>query len=80
MAKYTLEEIYQGDKYNIESDVFVEVIRLLQQGERSKDIREKLNMLYIKHTLITAQKMIKEGDCISDIPELQLPSLHKEEK
>ncbi len=31
MAKYTLEEIMYGDKYGIESAVFVEVFRMVEQ-------------------------------------------------
>ena len=43
-------------------------------------IREQLNMIYVKHTLLTAKKMIEEGDSISDIPELEALSLHEEGK
>lgn len=80
MAKYTLEEIMCGEKYNIESDVFMEVFRLVEQKFEAKTIREQLNMIYVKHALLTAKKMIEEGDSISDIPELELPSLHEEGK
>ena len=66
MAKYTFEEIMYGEKYNIESDVFMEVFRLVEQKTDAKTIREKLNMIYVKHALLTAKKMHDEGDCISD--------------
>lgn len=66
MASYTLEDIMYGDKYGIESAVLDEVFRMAQQGVKAKEIREQLNMLYIKHTLIVAKKMHDEGDCISD--------------
>ena len=66
MAKYTLEEIMYGDKYGIESAVFVEVFRLVEQKVDAKTIREQLNMIYVKHTLLAAKKMHDEGDCISD--------------
>lgn len=66
MAKYTLEEIMYGDKYGIESIVFVEVIRMAQQDIKSKEIKEQLNILYVKHALLVAKKMQDEGDCISD--------------
>ena len=65
MAKYTFEEIMYGEKYNIESDVFVEVYKMAEQGIKAKDIREKLNMIYVKHALITAKKMQDAGDTIS---------------
>ena len=66
MAKYTLEETMYGDKYGIESAVFVEVFRLVEQKIDAKTIREQLNMIYVKHALLVAKKMHDEGDCISD--------------
>ena len=78
MTKYTLEEIMCGEKYNIESDVFMEVFRLVEQKADAKMIREQLNMIYVKHALLTAKKMIAEGDSISDIPEFEALSLRKE--
>ena len=80
MARYTLEEIMYGDKYGIESAVFVEVFKMVEQKVDAKTIREQLNTIYVKHALITAKKMIEEGDSISDIPELESLSLRKEEK
>ena len=78
MAKYTLEEIMCGEKYNIESDVFMEVFRLVEQKADAKMIREQLNTIYVKHALLTARKMIEEGDSISDIPEFESLSLREE--
>ena len=80
MARYTLEDIMCGEKYNIESDVFMEVFRLVEQKVDAKMIREQLNMIYVKHALLTAKKMIEEGDSISDIPEFEPLSLRKEEE
>ena len=80
MAKYTLEDIMCGEKYNIESDVFMEVFRLVEQKVDAKTIREQLNMIYVKHALLTARKMIEEGDSVSDIPEFEALSLRKEGK
>ena len=78
MAKYTLEEIMCGEKYNIESDVCMEVFRLVEQRVDAKTIREQLNIIYVKHALLTAKKMIEEGDSISDIPEFESLSLREE--
>lgn len=78
MAKYTLEEIMYGDKYGIESTVFVEVFKMVEQKVATRTIREQLNMIYVKHVLLTAKRMIEEGDSISDIPELESLSLGKE--
>jgi len=80
MAKYTLEEIMYGDKFGIESDVFVEVFKMVEQKVDAKTIREKLNMIYVKHALLTAKRMIEDGDSISGIPEPESLSLRKEEK
>ena len=80
MAKYTLEDIMCGEKYNIESDVFMEVFRSVEQKTDAKLIREQLNMIYVKHTLLTAKRMIEEGDSISDIPEFESLSLREEGK
>ena len=80
MDKYTLEEIMYGDKYGIESAVFVEVCKMVEQKVDAKTIREQLNTIYVKHALITAKRMIEEGDLISDIPELESLSLRKEGK
>ena len=66
MKKYTLEDIMYGNKYGIESAVFMEVVKLAEQKVDANIIREKLNMLYAKHTLLMAKKMHDEGDCISD--------------
>ena len=80
MAKYTLEDVMCGEKYNIESDVFMEVCRLVEQKVDAKTIREQLNTIYVKHALLVAKKMIEEGDSISDIPELESLSLREEGK
>ena len=66
MAKYTLEDIMYGEKYNIESVVFMEVCRLVEQKVDAKTIREQLNAIYVKHALLVAKKMHDEGDCISN--------------
>ena len=66
MAKYTLEDIMYGDKYGIESAVVAEVFKLVKQSVPEKELKEKLNMLYIKHTLLAAKRLHDEGDCISD--------------
>ena len=66
MAKYTMEDIMYGEKYGIESAVFVEVCRLVEQKADAKMIREQLNTIYVKHALLAAKKMHDEGDCISE--------------
>ena len=80
MAKYTLEGFMYGDKYGIESAVFVEVFRMVEQKVNAKTIREQLNLIYVKHALLVAKKMIEEGGSISDIPEFESLSLREEGK
>ena len=64
MASYTFEQIMYGEKYNIESDVFIEVYKMAGQGIKVKDIKKQLNMIYVKYALLTAKKMYEECDCI----------------
>ena len=70
MAKYTLEEIMYGEKYNIESCVFMAAYELAKQGTKTADIREQLQMLYVREAIKTTL-ILKEGDSISDIPEFE---------
>lgn len=53
---------------------------MVEQKVNAKTIREQLNMLYVKHALLIAKQMIKEGDTISDIPEFESPSFRVAEK
>lgn len=71
MEKYTFEEIMYGEKYNIESGVFMAVYELAKQGIEPTEIREQLQMLYVREAIKTTIKLLKEGDSISDIPEFE---------
>ena len=71
MAKYTFEEIMHGEKYNIESGVFMTAYELAKQGIKPADIREQLQMLYVREAIKTTLRLLKEGDSISDIPEFE---------
>ena len=71
MAKYTLEEIMYGEKYNIESCVFMAAYELTKQGITLADIRKQLHMLYVREAIKTTIKLLKEGDSISDIPKFE---------
>ena len=71
MAKFTLKEIMHGEKYNIESCVFMAAYDLAKQGIKPADIREQLHMLYVREAIKTTIKLLKEGDSISDIPEFE---------
>ena len=47
MEKYTMEEIMRGEKYNIESDIFMEVLGWIEQKADAKTIREQVNTIYV---------------------------------
>ena len=80
MAKLTVEEVYRGEKYNVMGNVFKELMSLYESIDTLADLQTATELLVCKHTLMVAKKMIEEGDWISDISELQLPSLRKEGK
>ena len=65
MAKYTIEELYRGDKYSIHSAVGAKVIRsdidLHIEGGQTW-----LEMELIRQTSITAEKMKQNGDCMAE--------------
>lgn len=71
MAKFTLEEIMYGEKYNIESGVFMAAYEFAKQGIKPADTREQLREFYVREMIKTTIKMIKKGDSISDIPEFE---------
>ena len=66
MAKYTLEDIMYGDKYGIESAVFVEVFKMVEEKIDAKTIREQLNTIYVKHSksILLHLLMIEMFKCI----------------
>lgn len=53
MEKYTFEEIMYGEKYNIESGVFMAAYELAKQGIEPTEIREQLQMLYVREAIKT---------------------------
>ena len=71
MAKFTLEEIMYGEKYNIESGVFMAAYELAKQGIKPANTREQLHMLYVREAIKTTIKLLKKGDSISDMPEFE---------
>ena len=80
MTGLTIGEIYRVNKYS----VMVNELRVLRNLDRRtttlKDLQTTTKQLVCKHILIVSNKIIREGNSISDIPKLQLSSLHKEEK
>ena len=63
MAKFTLEELYYGDKYNIMGNTAAEMLR---RG-MCEDEQTEIELCLVKHTLLAAQRMTLEGDKVDGI-------------
>ena len=72
MARITVEEVYNGEKYGVMSAAMAEYLtngRLAEYDERTW-----LEMLIVKHALIAADKMKLEGDSISGMTDTESSS------
>jgi hypothetical protein len=58
MAKFTLEELYYGDKYNIMGSAAAEMLR---RGA-CEDEQTQVELCLVKHALLVARRMTEEGD------------------
>ena len=65
MAKFTIEELYRGEKYDIMSAVAVRAMAL-GIDERTEEGRTWIEMEFVLQTLIAVEKMKKNGDCIAE--------------
>ena len=65
MAKITIEELYCGEIYDIMSAVAVKAMTL-GVDERTEKGRTWIEMELVRQTLIAAEKMKKNGDCIAE--------------
>ena len=79
MAKITLEELYRGEgtgaKYGAGGIMGAVMKDVLSRGiPANYDRQTWMELLLAKHTLIAAQQMTAEGDCVSDFSESQPPS------
>ena len=79
MAKYTIEELYYGDKYSILSAVGAKAI-MSGIDPHTADGQTWLEMELIRQTFITAEKMKQNGDCIAEgeLGDAVTVSLYKE--
>ncbi len=72
MAQITVEEVYNGTKYQVMS---LAVAEYLKNGRPAEyDERTWLDLLLVKHTLIAAEKMKIEGDSISGMTDCESSS------
>ncbi len=72
MARITVEQVYRGEKYDVMSAAMADY---LKNGRPSEyDERTWVEMLLVKHALITADKMRNEGDSISGMTDAESSS------
>ncbi len=58
MAKFTIEELYYGDKYGIIGRVTAEFLLAGNQAPAQEDVE----MAFIKHTIQVVREMDRNGD------------------
>ena len=63
MAKFTLEELYYGDKYNIMGNAAAEMLR---RGV-CEDEQTQVELCLVKHALLAVRRMKEDGDEIIGI-------------
>ena len=72
MAQLTIEQIYNGEKYDVMSAV---VSEYLKNGKpKDYDERTWIELLIVKHSINAAYKMQKEGDTVSGMTDDVSPS------
>ena len=74
MARITVEEVYNGEKYDVMSAATVEYLTNGRPAEY--DERTWVEMLIVKHALIAADKMKLEGDSISGMTDTEPSSYY----
>lgn len=65
MAKFTIKELYYGDKYGIMGEV-VKAIMQNPNWDNAEDLDTVRELEIIRQTLIAAKKMKQNGDCVSE--------------
>ena len=63
MAQLTIEQIYNGKKYDVMSEVLSEYLK--NGRPKEYDERTWIELLIVKHSINVAYKMQKEGDTVS---------------
>lgn len=66
MAAYTIEEIFNGNKYSVMSEVVKEIL-LSGPYESEEDEQTAIEMAYVKHTILVLREMKKNGDAVGNI-------------
>ena len=66
MATYTIEEIFNGDKYSVMSEVVKEIL-FSGPFESAEDEQTAIEMAYVKHTILVLREMKKNRDIVTCI-------------
>ncbi len=61
MAAYTVEEIFNGNKYSVMSEVVKEIL-LSGPYESVEDEQTAIEMAYVKHTILMLREIENNGD------------------
>ena len=72
MARITVEEVYNGEKYGVMSAAMAEYLKDGRLAEY--DERTWVELLIVKHVLLAADKMKLEGDSISGMTDAESSS------
>ncbi len=75
MSKITLRDIY-WDKYGVGGMAMGDLIKAMQNGLPKENHKEFYEKALIRHTILTIEQILKEGNSLSDI-DIELPSLFK---
>ena len=65
MARFTIKELYYGDKYCIMGEVVKAIIQNLN-WENAEELDTFRELEIIRQTLIATEKMKQNGDCIAE--------------
>ncbi|MFI3327176.1 MAG: hypothetical protein R3Y35_13550 [Clostridia bacterium] len=74
MAKISIEELFRGDKYDVNSETFKDFWHNFQNCEDEVDM---MFLLTVKHTVLATLKLIKNRESISEL-ETEMDSFYME--
>ena len=72
MAKITLRDIY-WNKYGVGGMAMGDLIKAIQNGLAKENQKEFYEIALIRHTILTIEQILKEGNSLSNI-DTELPS------
>ncbi len=78
MSKITLRDIY-WDKYGVGGMALEDLIKAMQNDLPIEKYKEFYEMALVKHTILTIEQILNEGNSLSDI-DLELPSSYLKTK